>query len=173
MKLWVLLIFAVLFGTIAYALEPQPINRWVTNAYHQVTGTAIEQAAKLPPLVPIVRTVTVGDHRFTVEVADTESTRYRGLSGRNALGPDRGMLFTFPRPDQYGFTMRGMRFALDFVWVRSGSVIGVTENVAPPEVNAEPQLVNPPGSVDGVLELAAGTVQRVGIAVGQDVVVLP
>ena len=40
--------------------------------------------------------VRVGDASVTAEVADDEASRTRGLSGRDRLAPDAGMLFVLP-----------------------------------------------------------------------------
>jgi len=37
----------------------------------------------------------IGSHTVIVEVAATAAARERGLAGRNAIGPDEGMLFVF------------------------------------------------------------------------------
>lgn len=170
MRLYALLIFAIVFGTIAYALEPVPVNLWVSRTYHRIVDPTFGSATKSSLAV---RTVIVAGDTFRVEVADTDASRFKGLSDRSSLGSERGMLFTFPRADRYAFTMRGMRFPLDFVWVRAGTVVGVTENVPAPGTNGTPQLVDPPAPVDSVLEVPAGTVGRVGIASGQALTVSP
>ena len=51
-----------------------------------------------------------------VEVARTEAEKTRGLSGRDRLAPDRGMLFVYEAPVRPLIWMRGMRFP----WTSSG-----------------------------------------------------
>ncbi|MBL4544466.1 MAG: DUF192 domain-containing protein [Oceanicaulis sp.] len=40
-----------------------------------------------------------GSHTFTVEVANTDDSRERGLMHRESMDPDAGMLFDFGRED--------------------------------------------------------------------------
>ena len=62
--------------------------------------------------------VEVGGAAFMVEIAASPDERSRGLSGRDRLPEGSGMLFVYNEPAVPGFWMRGMRFALDFVWDR-------------------------------------------------------
>jgi len=67
------------------------------------------------------------------ELARTPEERARGLSGRESLAGDAGMLFVFQAEGQHAFWMRGMRFSLDFIWISSARrVVDMTENVPPP-----------------------------------------
>jgi uncharacterized membrane protein (UPF0127 family) len=116
------------------------------------------------------KTLTVGNAVFNVEIANTSTTRARGLSGRENLGENQGMLFIFDAPGNYGFWMKDMRFPLDFVWILGDKIVGVTENVPPPAPGAsifKLQVYYPPDSADKVLELNAGEVKKYGIQAGQ------
>jgi uncharacterized membrane protein (UPF0127 family) len=97
-----------------------------------------------------------------MELADSWLKRLHGLSGREGLGDIDGMLFTFPWPMKWRMCMRGMRFPLDFVWIRKGKVAGVAENVLS-------GTVSPPQRIDGVLEIAAGRVRALNISAGSDI----
>lgn len=117
------------------------------------------------------RSVTIGDDTFTVEVADTALTRMRGLSNRQSLPENRGMLFVFPRPSSQGFWMKDTYIPLDFVWIREGSVVGVTADVPPVGTagTSSLQIYRSPEDVDHVLELNAGAAEKAGITVGSPV----
>jgi len=106
---------------------------------------------------------------FKVEVADTALSRMRGLSGRQSLGKDEGMLFVFPVSAQYTFWMKGMKFPLDLVWIQNGSVIGVTMNVPTPTSTFDFATYLPPSPVSRVLEVNAGTVERLGVSIGDKI----
>ncbi|MBI2623207.1 MAG: DUF192 domain-containing protein [Candidatus Liptonbacteria bacterium] len=118
--------------------------------------------------------LTVGTAQFTAEIADTIPLRERGLSGRERLEDGYGILFVFGSPAQHAFWMKGMRFALDFVWIRDGRVIGVTENVPPYAEGGSlvPQLYYPPSEADRVLELNAGEIGKGKIKIGDTVSVV-
>lgn len=115
-----------------------------------------------------VRTLTISKTIFTVEVADTFVSRAKGLSGHAPLPAKHGMLFVFKSPSDGAFWMQGMLFPLDFVWIKKGIVVGVTENARPiKEIGYK--LYYPPMPVDNVLEVNAGTVKRFGIRMGDKV----
>ncbi|MBI2888591.1 MAG: DUF192 domain-containing protein [Candidatus Liptonbacteria bacterium] len=119
---------------------------------------------------PKTAALSVGGNRFTVEIADTMPLRERGLSGRERLEEGRGVLFVFGAPARHGFWMKGMKFALDFVWVSGGKVVGVTEHVPPPADSLfSLPMYYPPEPVDTMLEVNAGTVGKAGIKVGDKV----
>lgn len=100
--------------------------------------------------------------KLKIEIANNWWRRFRGLSGRDKLGDTDGMLFTFPWPAKWKMCMRGMKFPLDFVWVRKNMVIGVSENVSS-------GTVAPPERVDSVVELAANRARELNILAGNDI----
>ena len=120
--------------------------------------------------------VSIGDHEFVAEVADTPESRARGLSGHKPLSEDQGMLFLFPEASVQAFWMKEMLFPIDIIWIRDGRVLGFYENVPPPlpETSlSELLLYTSPGLVNMVFEVAGGTVSRFGITVGDKFVFQP
>jgi uncharacterized protein len=121
--------------------------------------------------------VRIGSASFRAELALTPETRSRGLGGRDALDPDAGMLFVFPKEGIESFWMKGMRFPLDFVWISSDKrVLEVTANVPPlPAGTADSvlPLYEPAQLVRYVLEINAGLAQQVGISSGGAVTFQP
>ncbi len=105
----------------------------------------------------------------TVEVARTESEKVRGLSGRDRLAPDRGMLLVFEEPARPLIWMRGMRFPLDILWIRDGRVVDLVRGAKAPAPDEAPQEFAPREDIQYVLEVTAGFVDRHGIAVGDQV----
>jgi uncharacterized membrane protein (UPF0127 family) len=112
--------------------------------------------------------VTIGVHVIDAEVADTPARQQRGLSGRPALPAGQGMLFVYDEPDLRGFWMPDMRFAIDIVWIRAGRIVHVESDV-PHVVSGPLPVYRPAETADRVLEVAAGTVQRLGWRVGDAV----
>lgn len=110
---------------------------------------------------------------INAEVARTPDERERGLSGRASLPRDEGMLFVFEEVGRHTFWMRGMRFALDFVWITDdGTVAEITPDVPPPRPNTperELALYTPTTPVRYVLEVNAGLADAAGVAVGDAV----
>jgi uncharacterized protein len=119
------------------------------------------------PLVPAV----LGEARLELELAQTPAARFQGLSGRQGLAPGRGMAFAYPYLGRWRMVMRDMLFALDFVWVRGGEVVGVTSRVPPPGPGQTPIEVGPPADIDMVLELPAGWATAHGVGPGARLVI--
>lgn len=118
---------------------------------------------------PLVSKIRIGQAVITTEVAATEAQKQKGLGGRSSLADDRGMLFPYDHKEQYNFWMRGMLFPLDFIWIDGSRVTDIAENVLPPSGNEPPVIIKPAVGVDKVLEVHAGTVQRLGIQIGDTV----
>lgn len=67
-----------------------------------------------------------------VEIVDNDESRRIGLSGRDSLGLDEGMLFVFDTEGEHVFWMRGMRFPLDIIWINKNKrVVYIAKNVPP------------------------------------------
>ena len=107
--------------------------------------------------------VRIGRAVFSVEVADTEPIRERGLGYRDTLCATCGMLFVFDRPDTYAFWMKGMRFPLDMLWIRDGSIVHIERSV---DFHDQRAVYAPGQPADQVLELNAGTCEQKGIREG-------
>jgi hypothetical protein len=112
--------------------------------------------------------VTIGVHVIDAEVADTPARQQRGLSGRPSLPPGQGMLFVYAEPDRRGFWMPDMHFPIDIVWIRAGRIVHVESDV-PHVVSGPLPVYRPRETADRVLEVAAGTAERLGWRVGDAV----
>jgi uncharacterized membrane protein (UPF0127 family) len=119
---------------------------------------------------PATRTVElrVGEAAVEVEVAADASARFRGLSGRERLPEDRGMLFVYSDHAERTYWMKGMRFPIDIVWVDGGRVRGVERNVPVPAGSGLPTYSSD-GPADRVLEVPAGWAARHGVERGDRV----
>lgn len=116
--------------------------------------------------------ILIHEALFRAEVASTPIARARGLSGRDFLAADSGMLFTFDKPAIYSFWMKDMRFPIDIIWLRDAKVVYVAKNVLPPGPgisDSELKVYSPSVEADMVLEVAAGMVDKFGISVGDAV----
>lgn len=118
--------------------------------------------------------IRINQSEFTVEIADTEILRTKGLSGRKTMLKDTGMLFIFPTSGIYNFWMKEMHFPLDFIWINQNKIVDITENVASPSPNTPDNqltIYNPKMAVDKVLELNVGAIQSSNAKIG-DIVYL-
>ena len=137
----------------------------VTLALLQPLGAAALEAplSKIEPL-----TVATGEDAFmfTVEIADTEPLRSRGLMFRQRLPEDRGMLFDFGTPRPVSMWMKNTFISLDMLFIREdGTIAYIAENTVPQSLAtigiSEPVLA--------VLELAGGTARKLGMRAGDRV----
>jgi uncharacterized membrane protein (UPF0127 family) len=112
------------------------------------------------------RVVQVGEATVLADIADDAESRQRGLSGRESLDEGEGMLFVLAN-DSPSFWMKGMRFAIDIVWIRDGRVVDVTADVPPPRgSNAPLATYSPDRPADRALEVTAGWAADHGIRRG-------
>lgn len=113
------------------------------------------------------------EHNFKLKIADTVTEQQAGLSGMTKP-PDDGLLFIFePAARQY-FWMKDMLFPIDIIWIASGKVVKVDNDVPPPRDGDSLPLVKytTEKPVDAVIELAAGQARLFGIKKGSLVVVV-
>jgi uncharacterized membrane protein (UPF0127 family) len=98
----------------------------------------------------------------TIEIADTTAKRVEGLSGRDPIPDDYGMLFIFPSDKPQTFWMKDMKEPIDMIWIADdGSIAGITANVAP---STYPETFPSPEPVRYVLETRAGLARDRGWA---------
>ncbi len=100
------------------------------------------------------------------EVVATPWDRERGLMFRQALEPNKGMLFLFPRSTHLSFWMRNTLIPLDMIFITPQKrVLGVVHQALP--LTEEPREV--PGDSQFVLEVAGGFAKKHGIVEGTSV----
>lgn len=124
-----------------------------------------------PTVLKTTSNVQIGDAIYQVELADTDNERSQGLSGRESLGANRGMLFIFDTKDLYAFWMKDMLFPIDIVWIEDAKIVDLTENVPVPVTATYLPKYQPKSPVDKVLELEAGEIKKQGFTVGQQVTI--
>jgi uncharacterized membrane protein (UPF0127 family) len=134
------------------------------------TATATPSGDATPTAVAFGHTdLTYPGGTLHVEVAATPAQSERGLGYRDALAPDAGMLFDLGETRVQEFWMKGMRFALDMVWIGEDKrVVEVTPDVQPQPGADDSQLARYPSvqPVRYALELNAGAAARLGITPG-------
>ena len=103
-----------------------------------------------------------------LEVADESHEQARGLQLRGPLPPLRGMWFPYSPPSLARFWMHRTPEPLDMVFVLGGQVVAI-EAHAQPCMSLPCRSYGPDQAVDGVLELAGGQAEALGIRVGTPV----
>lgn len=104
-----------------------------------------------------------GTMRFTVEVADDEAERSRGLMERPAMATGAGMLFLYERPQHATFWMKNTLIPLDMIFAdASGTVTRVHARAIPGDLS----VIDGGEGVVAVLEINGGLAERLGIVPG-------
>jgi len=104
-----------------------------------------------------------GDFPFTVEIADTEASRERGLMFRTSLAPDAGMLFDYHREQETSFWMQNTLIPLDMIFISAdGTVKTIHVNARPMDTTSIPSGV----PIRFVMEIAGGRSVEIGLKVG-------
>jgi uncharacterized membrane protein (UPF0127 family) len=102
----------------------------------------------------------------TIEVAENDHDRQRGLMYRTKMGDERGMIFTFGEKDDHTFWMHNTCISLDMLFIDDdGMIVGIEEST--PTMSDDTFSVG--CSSKYVLELNAGWTRAHGVVAGQKV----
>jgi uncharacterized membrane protein (UPF0127 family) len=103
---------------------------------------------------------------LSVELATTPDQQAKGLSGRDSLPPDHGMLFVFNTDDYWSFWMNGMRFPLDILWFNSNKqAVFYEQDLQPCGPDGCPAF-SPTSKAIYVLEVNAGFMAAHNVSLG-------
>jgi uncharacterized membrane protein (UPF0127 family) len=112
--------------------------------------------------------LTLNSEEVEAEIVRSMATKARGLSGRDGLEANTGMLFVFTETSNPEIWMKDMKFAIDIIFVdKDGRVVEIFENATP-----ESYLENPPRRYKTleasryVLEVPYGTVSDARLRTG-------
>lgn len=137
---------------------------WLVFRYRS-GGLFSGQSAQLYSVsAPATIDIRIGQVKIIAETADTIWKKIKGLSGRDGLSENAGMLFPYNKPGFYAFWMRGMKFPIDIIWIGvDKKVVDITKNI-PPE--SFPKTFASKKPAQYVLELPAGFTDKNGIRIG-------
>lgn len=107
-----------------------------------------------------------GEHRFHVELADTNEERALGLMYRRSLPEDGGMLFLYDRPRPATMWMKNTLIPLDMIFIAADGTVHRIESETEPFSTA---LISSEGDVLAVLEINAGQARKIGLKRGDKV----
>jgi uncharacterized protein len=105
-------------------------------------------------------------HDFQVWVADSPERQERGLMFVKRMAHDRGMLFPMIPPRATAFWMKNTIISLDIIFIApDGRIMRIADHTEPQSLQTIPSM----GIAGSVLELNAGTAQKLDIEVGDAV----
>ena len=128
----------------------------VGTAFWSVGGSRVKDEAPyyLKKIIKETAVVEIKGQIFETEIAKTQKARAKGLSGREYLAPDKGMLFVFSEPGIYPFTMQDTLIPLDIVWILDDKIVYIARQAQP-----EQESVDPGVNANYVLEVGSGDVR--------------
>ncbi|MDX9913353.1 MAG: DUF192 domain-containing protein [Candidatus Moranbacteria bacterium] len=106
--------------------------------------------------------VSLGSCDINIEAVSTEELMKKGLSDRDSLCENCGMLFVFGEEEHHFFWMKDMRFPIDIIWLRDNKVVDISQDISHKSKNSH----SSKEKVDKVLELNANAVTRCEIEIG-------
>jgi len=97
----------------------------------------------------------IKDTNIQAELVVNLKQKAQGLSGRESLADNQGMLFLYQEPGRYSFWMKGMNFPLDIIYIYNNEIIEIFKNV-PLKTEGEITEIFPAQIADKILEVNAG-----------------
>lgn len=114
--------------------------------------------------------VLVNGQTISVTVAKTEEEKQLGLSKKDKIGKNQGMLFIFDTSNYYSFWMKDMKFPIDIIYINGNKITTIVENAKPPlSANDNLTIYQPSEKSDKVLEVNAGSADKLKIKTGTTV----
>ncbi|SDR01512.1 hypothetical protein SAMN05428982_2887 [Pseudoxanthomonas sp. CF385] len=113
--------------------------------------------------------VEIGGKRYTVEIADDDAERARGLMFRDTLTDGTGMLFIHEAEEPQAYWMKNTRIPLDILYFDDGRKL-VTQQRNVPPCSAGDACPSYPSDQPArfVLELNAGEAERLKLQDGAE-----
>lgn len=117
------------------------------------------------------RVVKIRDVIIPVEVVSKDKERSKGLSGREYLDQESGILFDFTREEnaQPRFWMKDMKFGLDIIWISKYKVVQIDKNISAPNSGNDLRFYRSKQAIDYVLEVNSGFSDKNSLRVGDTV----
>jgi uncharacterized membrane protein (UPF0127 family) len=111
---------------------------------------------------PLVVDGTNGQHRFSIEIANTPEEQEQGLMFRRGMPDDHGMLFAFDHSEPLAFWMKNTPMPLDLVFIGKRGDVKAVRHGKPFSTD----VISPNAPARFVLELKAGIAEKAGISDG-------
>jgi len=119
------------------------------------------------------QTITIHDEKFELELAMDDAERQQGLSDREEIAADGGMMFVFAYPRQTQFVMRRCYVPIDLIYVDDAGYIDSLHAMEVIQPVGGKAWLNPStgyssaGHILIAIELKGGTIARLGLKRGE------
>lgn len=135
-------VFIIVFLAFAALIAFSYFNSKENSPSYQTTETTLEK-----------QTITIGSKKLFIKIADEPYEQTQGLSGKEYMAEDEGMIFIFEQSLIPAFWMKNMKFGLDIIWIDAeNKIIGLEKNVSP---DTYPKTFSPSSPIKYVLEVNA------------------
>lgn len=115
--------------------------------------------------------VKINEQIIAVELVSDAELQEKGLSDREKLEENTGMLFVFKNSGVHSFWMKDMKFNIDMIWLdEAGKIIFIKKNVSP---DSFPETFSSNKDAQYVLEVTAGFSEKNNLQEGNFVEFLP
>ncbi len=152
------LVFATVFVALFMLVWPYPPIALQAKA---ATLEAHQQIEFSTACVEIISSGKI--HNFDAELAVNPAQHSQGLMFRKTIEPNYAMVFDFGHLRDGSMWMKNTFVSLDMLFAdETNRIIFIKENTTP----LSEDVITPPQQIRYVLEVAAGTVQRLGIEIG-------
>lgn len=128
---------------------------WLVVILAGVASLLFLATANLGPVTSEFVTVEINGSATKAKLAKTAQEHYQGLSHRQMLGENEGLLFVFRDSSQKSFVMRDMNFPLDIIFISNDIITDVFSDLAP-EGSQPEHIYQSSQPVNLVLEVNAG-----------------
>lgn len=141
----------------------------ITNLLLGIFIVLIIVLLKIDYFSPQSPTAEINHHLFSLYLAKTSQEQAIGLSKFAEIENNQGMLFIFQKPDYYSFWMKDMQFPIDIIFINSGRIVDIFQNVPVQKDNNNLPTYTTGEKADRVLEINAGLAKQYNIRVGTEV----
>lgn len=108
--------------------------------------------------------------KVTVEIADTDAKRQRGLMFREQMASGDGMIFLFDQPGNYPFWMKNTLIPLDMIWLdKNAQIVWIADSVPPCKADPCPSYDHQ-GQALYVVEVVSGFAKEHKLKIGDTLV---
>ena len=112
--------------------------------------------------------ISINSHILEIEIASNFQEQKQGLSNRDFLCENCGMLFQYKKPQLLSFWMGEMQFPLDIIFFKDNKIIEIFSNV-PVFTNNEYTQIKPKDKANLVLEINAGWSLENSLKIGDSI----
>ncbi len=113
--------------------------------------------------------IEINKIKIPIEIVDNVESRRLGLSYREVLDKNSGMLFDMENKGVVSFWMKDMNFPLDIIWIDGDKIVNISKNLPP--AGSQPDLsYSSDLPIDFALEVNGGFCEENNIDIGDEIV---